>query len=83
MPTVALVAGVKIQFYSQEHPPSHFHAVFAEHRAQIEIETLRVMRGGLPRAKLAAVVSWAEPRREVLLQAWEAATGNRAPERIE
>jgi Domain of unknown function (DUF4160) len=40
MPTVAVVDGVKIQFFAQEHPPPHFHAVFAEHRAQIDIRFL-------------------------------------------
>jgi hypothetical protein len=33
VPTVAIVEGVKVQFYAQEHPPPHFHAVFAEYRA--------------------------------------------------
>lgn len=41
MPTmVALVDGVKIQFYANEHPPPHFHAEFAEHRGVIDIESL-------------------------------------------
>jgi len=53
MPTVAIVEGVKIQFYAREHPPAHFHAVFAEYRAQIDIASLRVLRGSLPPAKLA------------------------------
>jgi hypothetical protein len=30
MPTVAIIEGVKIQFYPDEHLPPHFHAVFAE-----------------------------------------------------
>jgi hypothetical protein len=48
VPTVAIIDGVKIQFYAQEHPPPHFHAIFAEHRAQIEIETLRVLKAASP-----------------------------------
>ena len=40
MPTVAIVEGVKIQFYFDEHPPPHFHAVFAEFVAQIQIDPL-------------------------------------------
>jgi hypothetical protein len=60
MPTVARFEGVEIQVFAQEHPPRHFHAVFAEYRAQIEIESLRVMKGRLPPAKLSVVVSWAE-----------------------
>jgi hypothetical protein len=62
MPTVAVVDAVKIQFFAREHPPPHFHAVFAEYRAQIEIATLQVMRGSLPINKLRAVISWAQTR---------------------
>jgi len=83
MPTVAVVDGVKIQFYAQEHPPPHFHAVFAEHRAQIEIGALRVLRGGLPRAKLAAVIEWAGARQDALLMAWQMTLTKRRPDRIE
>ena len=82
MPTVAIIDGVKIQFFAREHPPAHFHAVFAEHRAQIDIATLRVLKGRLPRAKLRFVISWAETRREALEQAWEAVLAKRNPEKI-
>jgi len=49
MPVVAIVDGVKIEFYPDEHPPPHFHARYAEFVAQIEIRTSRVLRGSLPR----------------------------------
>jgi len=32
---VANIDGIKIQFYWDDHPPSHFHAEFGEYRAQI------------------------------------------------
>ena len=34
MPVVAIVDGVKIEFYPDEHPPPHFHARYAEFVAQ-------------------------------------------------
>jgi hypothetical protein len=82
MPTVAIVEGVKIQFFAREHHPPHFHAVFAEHRAQIEIGSFRVLRGGLPRTKLAAVISWARPRQPVLQHVWNLTVAKRKPEKI-
>jgi Domain of unknown function (DUF4160) len=82
MPTVAIVEGVKIQFYPREHPPAHFHAVFAEYRAQIDIASLSVIKGRLPRAKLRVVVSWAATRREALQHAWEAVMAKRKVEKI-
>lgn len=66
MPTVAIVEGVKIQFYPNDHPPPHFHAELAEHRAVIDIATLRMSRGSLPSPKLRAVLAWAASRQGVL-----------------
>ena len=34
MPVVAIIDGVKIEFYPDEHPPPHFHARYAEFVAQ-------------------------------------------------
>lgn len=82
MPTVAIVEGVRIQFYPIEHPPPHFHVRFAEWRAQIDIDSLNVLKGELPRAKLAAVVEWARPRRRQLHSAWIAIEMGRKPEKI-
>jgi hypothetical protein len=82
VPTVAIVEGVKVQFYAQEHPPPHFHAVFAEYRAQIGIDSLQILNGRLPPAKLAAVISWATPRRAALLRAWDTTLAKRRPEKI-
>jgi hypothetical protein len=48
MPTVATVDGISIQLYWDEHPPPHFHAEYAEYRAQIAIESLRIINGYIP-----------------------------------
>jgi hypothetical protein len=82
MPTVAIIDGVKIQFYAREHPPPHFHAVFAEYRAQIDIASFRLLKGNLPPTKLSAVVSWARPRRLALRNAWETTLAKQKPEKI-
>lgn len=82
MPTVAIVDGVKIEFYFDEHPPPHFHAVFAEMRAQVNIETLTLMKGELPPAKQRRVVAWARTRREELMAAWARCEAGSSPGRI-
>jgi hypothetical protein len=82
MPTVAIVDGVKIQFYPLEHPPPHFHIVFAEYRAQIAIDPPRLLRGNFPPAKLAVVLSWAESRRKILKDTWDVVLAKRKPEKI-
>jgi hypothetical protein len=82
MPVVAIVEGVRIRFYPDEHPPPHFHAVFAEYQAQIGIRPLRVLKGSLPPAKLTTVLSWSESRTEVLLNTWYMVVARKKPEKI-
>jgi hypothetical protein len=74
---------VQIVFYANEHPPPHFHARIAEHRARIDIGSLNVIDGRLPKAKLRAVISWASTRQEALMKAWEAVVAKRRPEKIQ
>lgn len=83
MATVAVVDGIRIVFYTDEHPPPHFHAYFAEHEASLEIDTLTLLEGVLPKSKLKVVRAWAEPRREKLFAAWYNARKKRKLGRIE
>jgi hypothetical protein len=83
VPTIAVVDGVAIRFYPDEHPPPHFHAVFAEFAAQIQIAPLEVLHGSLPPAKLEAVLTWAGQNREGLMDAWLALEAGRKPRRLQ
>jgi hypothetical protein len=83
MPTVAVVDGIKIQFYFNDHPPPHFHGLIAEHRVMIDIETLEVTRGRLPRTKQRRVLEWASSRRDDLLRVWFACQAGEVPEQIQ
>lgn len=82
MPTVAIVEGVKIQFYPKDHPPAHFHAEFAEYRAAIDIATLTIRDGSLPLPKLRAVTAWASSRKDVLTETFSRAISKQRLERI-
>ena len=68
MPTLAIIDGVKLQFYARAHPPRHFHAEFAEYRAVVDIERLEIVRGTLPESKRRAVLGWAATRTVVSAQ---------------
>jgi len=82
MAVVAVVDGIKIAFYHDEHPPTHFHAKFAEHEAMIGIETLKILKGHLPRPQLRKVVAWAEPRKALLREAWYTCQADLNPGKI-
>jgi hypothetical protein len=44
-------------------PPPHFHALYVEHEALIDIQTLAVITGSLPRRALAFMLEWAQATR--------------------
>ena len=48
MPTLHIINSIKIDVYSREHLPPHFHALYAEHEILIEIKTLKTYAGYLP-----------------------------------
>ncbi len=80
--TVAIIDGVKIDFYFDEHPPPHFHARYAEFIAQVDIATLDIIKGSLPAPQLQTVRQWGMLRREQLREAWDACAAGRNPGRI-
>ena len=82
MPVVAEFDGIRIMFYANEHPPPHFHAYYAEHRASIDIATLSVTEGFLPVAKRRKVLQWAASRQAALLEAFSRTTSQEKVERI-
>jgi hypothetical protein len=49
MPTISFFYGIAIQMFWQDHAPPHFHALYGEKEALIDIRTLEVLEGRLPR----------------------------------
>jgi hypothetical protein len=49
MPTISRFFGITIRMYFNDHGLPHFHAYYGGHAAKIEIETLRIVEGHLPR----------------------------------
>ena len=82
MPTISVFYGILIQMFWREHAPPHFHALYAEHEALIDIRTLTVMRGSLPRRALTLVQEWATLHRDELMEDWTLCQANQTPRRI-
>jgi len=68
LPTLKIIDSIKIDMYAREHPPPHFHAIYAEYEELIEIRTLFTYAGSLPKAQRKKVIEWAETRQEYLMQ---------------
>lgn len=62
--------GISIRMYYDDHSPPHFHAYYGSNAAVIQIATLQVLFGALPRRALALVLEWAQVHREELNTDW-------------
>ncbi len=82
MPTVSQFFGIVIQMFWREHAPPHFHALYGEFEALIDIRTLEILRGSLPRRALALVLEWAALNRDALVEDWELCQHKQSPKKI-
>ena len=82
MPTICQFFGIVIQMYWREHAPPHFHALYAEHEALIDIRTLELIGGNLPRRAMAMVREWAAEHRVELMEDWALCQSKQLPRNI-
>ena len=75
--------GILIRMFFNDHPPPHFHARYGEFEATIDIGTLDVLDGQLPRRALNLVQEWAMIHREELLDDWRLCREKARPSNIE
>lgn len=73
MPKISNYYGIAIYMYYRDHAPPHFHAIYGEHEAVIEIATTKIMDGSLPRRALKMVVEWTKEHRAELEENWSRA----------
>ncbi|MEX0721280.1 MAG: DUF4160 domain-containing protein [Balneolaceae bacterium] len=72
MPTISSFYGITIQMFFKDHNPPHFHVVYGEYRAVINIKD-EIVQGYMPNRALKLVFEWMELHKEELLEDWELA----------
>lgn len=82
MPTISLFYGIAIQMFWQDHAPPHFHALYGEDEVLIDIRTLEVLQGRLPKRALVLVLEWAAEHRAELMEDWNPCATNQHPKKI-
>ena len=82
MPEVSRFYGIVIQIYYGDHPPPHFHALYAGAVAKIAIDTLQMIDGSLPKRALGLVLDWAAAHQAELREAFDRAAALQAPGKI-
>ncbi len=83
MPEISRFFGIIIAMYYNEHNPPHFHAKYGEFEAVLNIHTLQIMEGSLPKRAKALILEWADEHRAELLEDWELARQKEELKRIE
>jgi hypothetical protein len=71
MPTISDFYGIHIQMYFDDKHAPHFHAIHAEHRAQINVTTGKIISGALPPRAYRLVREWWKLYRAELKANWE------------
>ena len=73
MPEVSRFYGIIIRFYYRDHPPTHFHAIYGEFEALIEVETGSIHKGSLPKTAYELVNRWRALHLQELREDWNRA----------
>jgi Domain of unknown function (DUF4160) len=82
MPTISTFYGILIQIFWREHGPPHFHALYAE-EVLVDIRTLDVLQGSLPKHALGLVLEWDSKHRAELMEDWDLCSHMQMPKKIE
>ncbi len=79
MPEISRFYGIVIQIYFADHPPPHFHAIYAGEVATVGIDSLTIIAGTLPRRAFGLVVDWASAHQQELRDAFARAAALEPP----
>ena len=82
MPEISRFFGIVVRMFFNDHEPAHFHASYGEFEALIEVNTLAIYRGELPRRALALTLEGAALHRAELHEDWHLAKAGYLPKPI-
>lgn len=67
---VARVNGLKIEVYSNEHPPPHFHVKSPNVNASFSIESCELLEGNAENKDIKKIKFWHKQAKPILISAW-------------
>ena len=82
MPELSRFFGIVIGLFYREHGRPHFHAVYGEFEAVIDVETGDVIAGDLPKRALSLVSEWRTSHVAELREDWELAREHKQLKKI-
>lgn len=69
--------------YFDDHHPPHFHAIYNEYEALVEISELKILTGNIPSRALGLVIEWASLHKAELMNNWDRAVRMESIEKID
>jgi hypothetical protein len=82
MPEICRFYGIIIQMFFNDHNPPHFHVVYGDFKAVINIDD-EIVEGFMPKRALKLVFEWMELHKNELIVNWELAQNGELPKKIE
>jgi len=82
MPIISEFYGILIQIFWGDHAPPHFHALYGEFEILVNIQTLEIIKGTMPRRARVLVLEWASLHREELMENWKLCEKRQTPKKI-
>jgi hypothetical protein len=82
MPKICEFFGILITMYFDDHQPPHFHAIYGEYEALINIEDLKIIKGKLPPRIYGFVAEWAIQHKSELENNWQKVINSKQPDKI-
>jgi len=83
MPEISRFFGIIIRMYFDDHFPPHFHAIYGGQEAQVGINPITILRGGLPRRAESMVIEWAALYQRELMENWHRLRNDQPAQKIE
>jgi hypothetical protein len=73
MPKISYFLGISVYMYYDDHNPPHFHAIYNEFVAVLNINTGKIIAGKLPPKVYELIKEWMDIHKKELLKDWELA----------
>ncbi|OLP44659.1 DUF4160 domain-containing protein [Rhizobium oryziradicis] len=64
------IGNIIIRVYANDHLPPHFHIITPDADALVDIATLEILKGKLPRKAEEAALEWAAQNRKLIAAEW-------------
>ena len=82
MPRISEFYGIFIYMYFRDHAPPHFHAIYGQYEAEVEIPTGGIIKGKLPGRAERLVREWSQNYRDELEQNWKLARAHQPLQQV-